>query len=228
MKGQTMEPKKSPKANLENKRLIFTQIGLIVALALIFFAFEYKSYESRSINLPPVEPGLFDDDLIPITTQPKPMLPPPQQVVSLQPIDDDLIADEPVFIDVLVNPDEPVEDYIPPRLIEPDIVDDTPIAIPEQMPEFPGGTSAMLAYLAKAIKYPQLARELGIQGRVFVSFVIERDGSVSEVSVLRGIGGGCDEEAIRVVETMPRWEPGRQGGKTVRVSFNLPVHFRLR
>ncbi len=97
----------------------------------------------------------------------------------------------------------------------------------ESMPEFPGGAEQMISFIARNIKYPPLAREKGIQGRVFVNFIIEPNGSVSNIKVLRGIGGGCDEEAIRVVESMPKWTPGRQRGKAVRVSFNLPVRFTL-
>jgi len=95
------------------------------------------------------------------------------------------------------------------------------------MPEFPGGEGALHQYLAENIKYPQMAKESGIQGRVFVTFVVERNGKVTDVKVLRGIGGGCDEEAIRVVQNMPSWTPGKQRGKPVRVQFNLPVKFTL-
>jgi protein TonB len=97
----------------------------------------------------------------------------------------------------------------------------------EQMPEFPGGEKEMLAYLYANLKYPQMARESGIQGTVFVNFVVERDGSVSNVKVLRGVGGGCDEEAIRVISGMPKWNPGKQNGKPVRVYFMIPLKFEL-
>ncbi len=99
--------------------------------------------------------------------------------------------------------------------------------IVEQMPEFPGGPNAMFEHIASQIKYPQKARDNRIQGRVFVHFVIETDGSISNITVLKGIGHGCDEEAIRVVESMPRWKPGIQRDKPVRVSFNLPIRFSL-
>ncbi len=97
----------------------------------------------------------------------------------------------------------------------------------EEQPEFPGGMSKLYVYLQKNVKYPPAARESGIQGRVYVNFVIEKDGAVSRVRVIRGIGGGCDEEAVRVVKNMPRWKPGVQRGKPVRVSFNLPIKFTL-
>ena len=95
------------------------------------------------------------------------------------------------------------------------------------MPAYPGGDQKLMEFIAKGIKYPQIARETGIQGRVFVGFVVEPDGSVSNVKVLRGIGGGCDEEAMRVVKSMPKWKPGKQRGKAVRVSYMLPVNFKL-
>ncbi len=97
----------------------------------------------------------------------------------------------------------------------------------ESMPEFIGGSSALNTYLANNINYPNLAKESGIQGRVFVNFIIETDGIISNIKVLRGIGGGCDEEAVRVISTMPKWKSGEQRGKPVRVSYNLPVKFAL-
>jgi TonB family protein len=99
--------------------------------------------------------------------------------------------------------------------------------IVEEMPQFPGGEKAMMEYVAKNVKYPQEAKDKEIQGRVFVSFVIEKDGSVNEVKVERGIGGGCDEEAVRVVKAMPKWKPGKQDGKPVRVSYMMPFFFKL-
>jgi len=100
-------------------------------------------------------------------------------------------------------------------------------AVVEKMPEFPGDTKALIHYLATHIKYPAEARKAKVQGRVFVNFIVEKDGSISHVKVLKGIGYGCDKEAVRAVENMPRWIPGYQRGKAVRVSFNLPVKFTL-
>jgi protein TonB len=97
----------------------------------------------------------------------------------------------------------------------------------EQMPQFPGGPEAMLKFISGNINYPEEASEAGIQGAVYVGFVVEKDGVIDEVRVLRGIGGGCDEEAVRVVSAMPNWEPGVQRGKPVRVRFNLPIRYRL-
>ena len=99
--------------------------------------------------------------------------------------------------------------------------------IVEEMPSSPGGEAKLMEYVAKNIKYPQIARETGIQGRVFVGFVVEPDGSISNVKLLRGIGGGCDEEAMRVIKSLPKWKPGKQRGKAVRVSYQIPVFFKL-
>lgn len=104
---------------------------------------------------------------------------------------------------------------------------DTVYQIAEEMPEFPGGVEALMDYVGRNVKYPEEAKDKEIQGRVFVSFVIEKDGSVNEVKVLRGIGGGCDEEAVRVIKAMPKWTPGKQKGKPVRVNYQIPINFKL-
>lgn len=104
---------------------------------------------------------------------------------------------------------------------------DEPLRVVEVMPEYPGGQQAMFAYIGKELKYPEAAIESNVEGAVVISFVVERDGSIGDVKVLRGIGFGCDEEAVRVVKSMPNWTPGQQGGKAVRTSFNLPIRYKL-
>jgi protein TonB len=102
-----------------------------------------------------------------------------------------------------------------------------PLTFVEEMPSFPGGPEAMFKYIGKELKYPEEAVEQGIEGAVYIAFVVERDGSVSDVKVLRGIGGGCSEEAVRVVQRMPKWTPGKQNGKLVRVRYTLPIRYKL-
>ncbi len=97
----------------------------------------------------------------------------------------------------------------------------------EDMPEFPGGEQAMMDFVAKNVQYPKEAMEKGISGRVLVGFIVEKDGSISETEVVKGIGGGCDEEAVRVVKAMPKWKPGKEKGKPVRVSYMMPIFFKL-
>lgn len=110
---------------------------------------------------------------------------------------------------------------------EPEQTDGDVFTVVETMPEFPGGQEAMLKFLVDNISYPEEAKLKKIQGRVFVSFIVEKDGKVGNVKILRGIGGGCDEEALRVVGLMPNWKPGEQRGQVVRVAFNLPIRFAL-
>ena len=106
-------------------------------------------------------------------------------------------------------------------------VDDEVFVVVEEQAEFPGGLDSMYAYIHKNLKYPELAKEKGIEGRVFVNFIIEKDGSISNVKILRGIGGFCEEAAVEMVKNMPKWKPGKQRGKAVRVKYTLPVMFRL-
>ena len=225
-----MEEKKSPKANLENKKLMFTQIGLIISLLIAWLAFEHKSYDKREID-----PSLLnrevvvDEEMVEITKQEEQKHQPmemPKQTTQLEIVNDDVEVED-IEINAEVEQNEIIEEYVPVEVEEEEVVETEVFTIVEEMPSYPGGDGKMYEYLGKNIKYPQIARESGIQGRVFVNFVVEPDGSVSNVKVLRGIGGGCDEEAMRVVKTMPKWKPGKQRGKAVRVSYTLPVVFKL-
>lgn len=225
-----MEEKKTSKADLENKKIIFRQIGLIVALAVLLFAFEWKTYDKTIVDLGTRQVEDIPEELVPITEQPvkPPPPPPPKQVVKINIVDDNIDVDDDIMINVEADQNTEMQAYIPVRVDEEEDSEETMIfMVVESMPEFPGGEASLYKYLAENIKYPQMAKESGIQGRVFVTFVVERDGSVTDVRVLRGIGGGCDEEAVRVVKNMPRWTPGKQRGKSVRVQYNLPVKFTL-
>ena len=119
-------------------------------------------------------------------------------------------------------------DVTPDSEIVTHILDDSQVfETVEQMPEFPGGQRALMQYLAKNIKYPPRAKAKGITGKVFVSFIIDREGNVTNAEILRGIGGGCDQESLRVIKAMPKWIPGKQRGKNVLVQYNLPIRFKL-
>ncbi len=225
-----METKKTPKANLENKRSLFLQIGFVMALAIVLLAFEWKTYEKIEYDLGEAEIPNVEEEIIPITRQ-KEKPPPPKkpQTTELEVVEDDEEIENEVEINVEVDQESEIEDYAPPPMEEEEeeVVEKEIFTVVEQMPEFPGGTAKMMKYLSENIEYPQMAREVGVQGTVFVTFVVEPDGSITNVRVLRGIGSGCDEEAIRVVKTMPKWTPGKQRNKPVRVQFNLPVRFIL-
>lgn len=223
-----METKKSNRADLEKRRLMFTQIGLIVSLALAWMVFETKSYGKQEIRTFDGTTETIPDDLVPVTIQEKPQpIEKPKVVNMITVVDNNEEIESEIDIDVNVEEDEPIEPTIPIDIIEEEIVEEVPFIIVENMPTFPGGEKKMMEYVAKNVKYPQLAKEVGTQGRVFVSFVVEKDGSITNVTILRGIGSGCDEEAMRVVKSMPKWNPGLQCGRAVRVSCNLPINFKL-
>ncbi len=207
---------------------MFIQIGLIISLAVAWAVFEIKSYDKREV----VDLGrtveVVEEEMVEITKQeqkPQPVEV-PKQTTQIQVVEDDVEVDD-VEINAEVDQNEQIEEYVPVEVQEEEIQEAEIFTIVEEMPEFPGGMNKLAEYLGKNIKYPQMARESGIQGRVFVQFVVEPDGSVSNVAVMRSLGGGCDEEAIRVVKSMPKWKAGKQRGKPVRVSYILPVNFKL-
>lgn len=225
-----MEEKKSPKANLENKKLMFMQIGLIISLIIAWLAFEHKSYDKREIDPSLLRTAeVVEEELVEITKQEEQKPQPvevPKQTTQLEIVQDDVEVED-IEINAEVDQTEVIDEYVAPEVEDEEVVEQEIFQIVEEMPAYPGGDQKMMEYIAKNIKYPQIARESGIQGRVFVGFVVEPDGSVSNVKIMRGIGGGCDEEAMRVVKSMPKWKPGKQRGKPVRVSYTLPVNFKL-
>jgi protein TonB len=224
-----MEVRKTPKADLENKKGYFFEIGMILALLVVFGAFSLKSYDKQTVNQLQIAADDVPEEIIPITEQKvkPPPPPPPRQVTQIKIVEDDVEVEDDLDIDVEADDATEFEEYVPPEEEEEEVEEQQIFQVVENMPEFPGGRSALMKYLATNIKYPPYAKEAGIQGRVFINFVVETNGNITNVKVLRGIGGGCDEEAIRVVKSMPKWSPGMQRGKPVRVSFNLPVKFTL-
>ena len=209
---------------------MFTQIGLIIALLIAWLAFEHKSYDKRELDESLLNREVvLDEEMVEITKQeeqkPQPVEQ-PQQTTQLEIVDDN-VETEDININAEVEQNEVIEEYVAPEVVEEEVVEQEIFQIVEEMPAFPGGEAKLMEYVGKNIKYPQIARETGIQGRVFIGFVVEPDGSVSNVKLLRGIGGGCDEEAMRVVKSMPKWKPGKQRGKAVRVSYQIPVFFKL-
>jgi protein TonB len=222
-----MQLKKAPAKNLERFKGTFFQIGLIISLAAIFFAFQWKVYNRSEIIIAQGTKITDVIDLIPITI-PKPP-PPPADLALIEIVKNN----DPIEIpEITFNPEgdeKTVIPELPPIIQVPDKYEDSyaPFIYVEQMPEFPGGSKAMFEFLSKNVRYPRLAQETGIQGTVFVSFVVEPDGSITHLKVLRGIGGGCDEEALRLYSSMPRWKPGMQSGRAVRVQFSASITFRL-
>ena len=229
-----MELKKNPKADLEKRRGLYLEIGLVVILAVVLAAFEWKSYDQEKIEV--VQRTAIDEveDVI-IQTQQEELPPPPppeapEVTTELNIIEDDAESENEVDMSAFQRQEEAtnIEAQHVELEEEEEEEEEEIFQVVENDPEFPGGAEALYKYLAQNIKYPQLARENNITGRVYVTFVVEKDGSVTGVRVLRDIGGGCGQEAIRVVKAMPKWTPGKQRGKNVRVQYNLPVNFSLR
>jgi len=189
-----MRTLKSSKADLENKRLIFMEIGLVIALGLVLWAFEIKTFDTKQFGQISRTVDDIPEEMVEITHQSKPAPPPsPQQQSTIfEIVEDDVVVEDEIEIDVEADQDTKVETYIP-ILIEEEGEEEeaeAPIfTIVESMPEYPGGEQGLMKYLADNIRYPEMARGSGIQGRVFVSFVVEKDGQISDVRVLRGIGG---------------------------------------
>lgn len=228
-----MELKKNPKADLEKRRGLYLEIGLVVILAATLVAFEVKSYDSeeevafqREV-VEEVEEQIIQTDI----TEPPPPPPPevPEVTTLINVVDDEQEIKNEFVVNAEVN-DETKNIAITPVQFEEEeeVVEEQIFTVVENEPEFPGGMDALYKYLSQNIKYPQLARENGITGKVYVTFVVEKDGSIANPKILRDIGGGCGAEAIRVVKAMPKWNPGKQRGKAVRVQFNLPVNFNLK
>ncbi len=230
-----MVTKNFKKNNLEGKRTIFFETGMIIALALVLLGFQHKNYQP--VNYKWINRGVperFEDDyFIPTPLEERSEIPKPKPVTTLIDIvaDDRDVIDEPVF-DVGDNQNKPVEGYVPPVDLKPNEeknVDEPDfVLIPDIYPSFPGGDEAMARWMHDHITYPEMARINNIQGPVYVKFVVEADGCISYVEIERGIGGGCDEEAARVIQAMPCWNPGKQRGKPVRVQLTMPIRFTLK
>ncbi|HZK08862.1 MAG TPA: energy transducer TonB [Bacteroidales bacterium] len=224
-----MEIKKSKKADLERKKSVFLEIGFIIALALVLVAFSYRTYErTTSLNLT-LQVDDTPEEIVPITQQElkPPPPPPPTQVTVIRIVEDDVEVEDDIEIDVEADQETIMQDFVPMVQEEEEIVEMEIFQVVETMPSFPGGDAARMKFLQDNITYPQMARESGIQGIVYATFVVEPNGSVSDVRIMRGIGGGCDEEAIRVIKNMPKWNAGMQRGKPVRVQFTMPIKFTL-
>ncbi|MBX2978194.1 MAG: energy transducer TonB [Flavobacteriales bacterium] len=221
-----MEAKKSPEADLEKRKGSFMLIGLLTALAVSLVAFEWTTFEKVVGELGKFQDEQLEEEIIPASaTPPPPPPPPPAPAEMIEIVDDKIEVPETKAVDTESTAETTFE--APPQRQEEE-EDDTIFTIVEDQPQFPGGDKALYAFLGKNMKYPAMAQDANIQGTVYVTFEVDKDGQIKDVKVLRGIGGGCDEEAIRVVKSMPKWTPGKQRGKPVRVQYNLPVKFTLR
>ena len=229
-----MEVKKTPKASLENKRTLFIEIGLIVALAVVYIAFNWTSKDVQVSTLEAENQVVQEEEIIPITQETPP--PPPEApkipVLSdqIEIVDDEIEVDND-FLSLEDSDDMGVEimDYV--ENVQEEVVEEEaiPFQLVEEKPSFMGGDANQFsAWVNKRLVYPEIAKENGVQGRVTLQFTVEKDGSVTKVKVLRGVDPSLDKEAVRVVSMSPKWKPGKQRDRAVPVTYTFPVYFQLR
>lgn len=230
-----MEIKKLPEANLQKKKLLFGEIGLIISLGLILMAFEWKSTESSETIVLQEAAAEIEVENIPITTEAPPPPPEPAKVPVLSDqidiVDDDIKIEEDLFLSLEDTKEMAVEiqDYVAEVYEEEVEEESVPFMLVEEKPSFMGGDANEFSrWIGKHLEYPEIARENGVQGRVTLQFTVEKDGSLSNIKVLRGIDASLDKEAVRVVSSSPKWKPGKQRDKVVRVTYTFPVVFQLR
>ena len=229
-----MEIKKTEKANLENKKLLFTEIGLIVSLLIVFIAFEWTQEEVKVSNLEDTTQVITEEEIIPITqeTPPPPPSAPKIPILSdqIDIVDDEIELDDDMFMNLEDDASIGVEimDYVE---VEEEVVEEEaiPFQLVEEKPSFQGGDANQFSkWVNSRLVYPEIAKENGVQGRVTLQFTVEKDGSVTKVKVLRGVDPSLDKEAVRVVSMSPKWKPGKQRDRAVAVTYNFPVIFQLR
>ena len=232
-----MEIKKSPKANLENKKFMFMEIGLIAALLIVLGAFEWSTTETSVSILEEEVAVVIEEEQVPITQEEQ--LPPPEvpkepvmsDVIDI--VDDDIKVEDNFLISTEddANLGVEIKDYVVEQQEE-EVVEEeeVPFAVVEQKPKFQGKdpNPGFTKWVFSKIVYPEIAKENGVQGRVTLQFTIDVDGSVKNVKVLRGVDSSLDKEAVRVVSSSPKWEPGKQRNKAVKVKYTFPVVFQLR
>lgn len=226
-----MEIKKTPRADLENKKNIFFEIGLLVAVAAVFLAFEWKTSQAELSDFITVSEEIVDEEImIPITQNLPQPPPPPPPLLAFNNLE--FVEETSLESDVeLTDPEDIPADGATATLngLEGYDIEETDEIIPfvpaEDMPQFNGN---LKEWLKKHLNYPEMAAEMGLQGRVFLQFVVEKDGSVSNIQVVRGVDPSLDQEAVRVIRSMPKWTPGKQRGKAVRVSCSMPIIFQLK
>ena len=227
-----MIEKKSQKGDLDKKKNTFLLIGFVVVLGLIWAGFELFAIGNMSKDI-----SIQDDELIMvmdedvIATDPLPPPPPPpvaqQQEIILQIVEDNIKVNTDFDFSQDFDLDMAIDEYVPVDIVAEEVDNAPPVHFAEEMPEPIGGMEAMYTFLQSNLKYPEVARNNGIQGQVFVQFVVEKDGTIGNVSIVIGVYPELDQEAMRVVRMLPKWKPGKQMGKPVRCFYQIPVRFTI-
>jgi len=228
-----MKLKKSKKANLEEKRNLFFLLGLVIVLGAVLLAFEWTTKPSKAELLGSMASMEVEEVIIPITREkelnPPPPPPPPKVIEVFNIVENDVEIDDELIIEDSEADKETIIDVKPVLKAEEeeDIPSDHIFTIVEEPAEFPGGTRALYSFINKNVRYPVIAQENGIQGRVFVKFVVNEQGKVSNAEILRGPDASLNNEALRVINSLPDFKPGRQRGKAVKVFYNASINFTL-
>lgn len=224
-----MELKKNPRADLRQYAGLFFEVGLVVALGVVLASFNYSNHERNRMVFGDIENFDIEDVMIPITRQmqvtPPPAPPKVAEVITIIESDSDL--EEDFEIDDVEATQETMIAIVEMSGEEEEEEEEVPFALAEVRPEFPGGEAALQKYIASHVQYPEIARENGLQGKVYVQFVINKRGEVENAIIARGIDAVLDKEALRVIQNLPNWKPGVQRGKPVRVSYTVPINFKL-
>ena len=227
-----MEIKKSPKANLEDKRFTFIFMGLSVALAILYTAFEWTQREI-TVHEADNEDFLIEEEIqIDQTFQEETPPPPPEPeevpevIEEIKIVEDDVETEEVNFSTEDTKEAVEIKQVVIEEEEEEEEIEEVFLVVEEQ-PEFPGGMAKLMKYFSDNVRYPVVAAENGIQGRVICQFTVWRDGSIRDIVVVRGVDKSLDKEAVRLIENMPKWKPGKQRGKEVSCKFTVPVSFRL-
>jgi protein TonB len=226
-----MELKKSPKADLERVRNIFLMLGLVVALGLVLFAFEWSSKPTAVSSLGQVQAVQVEEEIIPITRQEEIKAPPPaaKTIEVLNIVNDDVEIKDELKIEDTEADDQTIIDVAPViQQAKEEVAEEEQVFYTvEEMPEPPGGEIGLRNYIKANLKYPPIAQENGVQGKVYVQFVVDVDGSITNAKVPRSVDPALDKEALRVINSLPKWKPGKQRGKAVKVSYTVPINFQL-
>ncbi len=228
-----MEQKKSQKADLESKRNMFFLFGLVAALGVTLLAFEWTSKPNKVGSLGEIQTQIVEEEIIPVTREPEikppPPPPPPKTVEVLNIVDDDVKIEDELKIEDSEADDETIININPVVETTQEEEEEAPeiFTIVEEPAQFPGGDRALYNFISKSVKYPVVAQENGIQGKVYVKFVVDEHGNASSAEILRGVDSSLDKEALRVINSLPKFKPGKQRGRPVKVYYNAVINFQL-
>lgn len=219
-----MEPKKDPKVDLEKRRNLFLVGGFLVSLGIVLTAIEWRTIEVTKVQNKELDLNTLEEQMVE-PTKPKKPKKKPQRTEQVEVVEEEEDIEDELKLDDM-EIDEDSEFNFEENEGE-QVKEEKVFMVVEDDPKFPGGEARMMKYIQEHLKYPSMAKEMDVTGTVHVSFTVEKDGSITNVRILKGIGAGCDKEAKRVVQNMPKWNPGKQRGRKVRVNVKIPIRFTL-